>query len=52
MKKIILIGATILVASTAVLVAANSSCPFGCDDCPMAICKPNSNCDKADCCKK
>lgn len=52
MKKIILIGATILVASTAIFMAANSNCPAGCDDCPIGICKPGGDCNGTDCCKK
>ncbi|MDP1801589.1 MAG: hypothetical protein Q8L81_09565 [Bacteroidota bacterium] len=52
MKKIILIGATILIASTAIFMAANSNCTAGCDECPIGICKPGGDCGSTNCCKK
>lgn len=52
MKKIILIGTTILVASKAIFMAANSNCTAVCDDCSIGICKPGGQCDGNNCCKK
>ncbi|MEO6305307.1 MAG: hypothetical protein ABIP51_19255 [Bacteroidia bacterium] len=52
MKKIILIGASLLIASTAIVLASTSNCTTGCEDCPFGICKPTDKCLKTDCCKK
>jgi hypothetical protein len=56
MKKIILIGAALLVASSAILIANNSNTSGECCDkikCEQGVCKPAESCpDPAECCKK
>lgn len=51
MKKIIIIGAALLVTTGAVLVAGNV-CSNDCPVCPQGTCSPMGGCDSDDCCKK
>ncbi len=49
MKKIIIIGAALLVTAGTALVASNiSDCPI----CPQGTCCPAGDCGPDDCCKK
>jgi|GEM_PF-3594922 len=55
MKKIILIGATLLATSSAILIANNSSdTSENCCDktkCEQGVCKPTNCPEPAECCK-
>ena len=57
MKKIILIGATLLVTSSAILIANNNGNNVNedcCDKtkCEQGVCKPTNCPDQDECCKK
>jgi hypothetical protein len=56
MKKIILIGATLLIATSAIVVANTNSNISDCENCPMGVCKPDQckeKCTNAEeCCKQ
>lgn len=52
MKKIIIIGATLLVTTGAILVA-NNVCSNDCPMCPQGTCCPSGDCPMGgDCCNK